>query len=203
MKQGKFVVIEGNGGTGKSTTRFELVELLNQKSPGSAVGWSFPDKVSPIGKMLRDYLSKEVELSPKALMPLFLADMVDRRGELETLLLAGKTVVCDRYFYSTMVYQAEHYPQSEIAAIVEDLKLVLPDVGILLDLPDYIVAERLQKRGTEGDRFDEVDQARLWQLKFMYRRAMTEFPAVSPRKTLIIQEPWTRSGITSYCAANL
>jgi len=193
----KFVVLCGNGGCGKTTLTAELVERLNTDGH-SAVAWKFPDNVGTLGKILRQYVTKDVELSARALMPLFLADMVDRQPALEQLLAAGTTVICDRYFYSTMVYQAKHYSPLDIAELVEVLELRLPDLVIHLDLPTYIIEERLKKRGTEGDRFDDVNRDQLEAYKRLYRESLTLYPAVAPETCLHLTEPWTRSGLVEF-----
>ncbi len=59
---------------------------------------------------------------------------------------AGKTVVCDRYFFSTIVYQG-HAGNVEIDQIMSVTQAaisgVLPDVTFLFDLPVDVALKRL------------------------------------------------------------
>lgn len=105
MKKGFFIVFEGTDGSGKSTQAERLhrrlldegVDCLLTEEPGGTAE----------GRHIRDLvLDPECPISPKTELFLFLADRAEHvdkviRPALET----GKTVICSRYFYSTLVYQ--------------------------------------------------------------------------------------------------
>lgn len=161
-----FVVIEGMGGSGKSTLAKAICDCRKD-----AVYWRYPSD-GPIGALLRAHTTQKISLAGAALMPLFLADMLQEQEALLKALQAGKLVVCDRYFYSTMVYQNDFYSLGEMAAMVTACQLLIPDRLIFLDLPLEVLTQRLGSRGSAGDRFDEVSRTVLQTYQYRYRRAV-------------------------------
>lgn len=103
---GKFIVIEGLDGTGK-TTQLSLLRESLEKRGIKAVTTAEPTAL-PTGKLLRRVLSGEVESSPWSTAALFLADRIQHNcGEngIRSYLEKGYTVISDRYYYSTFAYQ--------------------------------------------------------------------------------------------------
>ena len=70
--RGKFIVFEGLDRSGKTTASRHLAQLLEKSSPVKLI--SFPNRTSPIGKLINDYLSKGISLEPKLLHLLFSAN---------------------------------------------------------------------------------------------------------------------------------
>ena len=105
MSKGKFIVIEGCEGAGKSRQSKLLVEALTEggvdaiatREPGGA----------PLAEELRRIILSP-EYAPSALSELYLYSAA-RRDHLDAVVLpalkAGKVVVCDRFIYSTLAYQ--------------------------------------------------------------------------------------------------
>ena len=103
----KFIVVEGLDGTGKTTQIKILAEYL--KGKGETVEITAEPTSHPTGKLIRKILSGEVPATPWSLAALFLSDRIvhnknDEDG-IEKLLSEGKTVISDRYYYSTFAYQ--------------------------------------------------------------------------------------------------
>lgn len=103
---GKFIVIEGLDGTGK-TTQIKLLQKSLEQRGIPAVTTAEPTDM-PTGKLLRRVLSGEVPSSPWSTAALFLADRIQHNcgenGIIENI-KNGKTVISDRYYYSTFAYQ--------------------------------------------------------------------------------------------------
>jgi dTMP kinase len=74
-------------------------------------------------------------------------------------LLAGMTVVCDRFYDSTMAYQGygQGADRTQIAAQIALLGIV-PDLTLVLDVPEDIAAARTTARGLAPDRYDRLGQ---------------------------------------------
>jgi dTMP kinase len=104
-KTGYFIVFEGPDGSGK-TTQAELLyhRFIEDNMP--AVLTEEPGGTQE-GRIIRDILlNPALSVGPKTELFLFLADRADHVQKLiEPALTGGKTVVCSRYFYSTLVYQ--------------------------------------------------------------------------------------------------
>jgi len=132
---GQFIVLEGPDGSG-TTTHAQLLADRLQKEGKNVIHTCEPTR-GPIGTFIRSQL-KERTMPPDALQLLFTAD---RAWHIENELLLGieenKTIVCDRYSLSTIVYAdaLELDPQY----FVDVNKMFMqPDIQILL-LPPFLL----------------------------------------------------------------
>ncbi len=144
-----FIVFEGVDGAGKTTQLTQLVQWLEHrgitvvtcKDPGS----------TELGEQLRSILleSADTPISMRAEMMMFTTARAQLVDEIvRPALAAGKTVVLDRYIYSTIVYQghAGNLPIDDIRQVnniaTEGLK---PDLTFVIDLPVEVSMQRLGK----------------------------------------------------------
>jgi len=65
---------------------------------------SFPDRTTPIGQFINDYLSGRLEVNNQTLHLLFSANRWENYKKIEGTLLSGISIVCDRYWYSGVAY---------------------------------------------------------------------------------------------------
>ena len=153
MSQGLFIVIEGIDGTGKSTQTRRLAEWIT--SQGHEVVLSREPTDGPWGKKLRESASTG-RLSPEDELQYFLNDRRQHVDELITpALAAGKVVILDRYYFSTMAYQgARGFDPAEIRRKNEAFAPV-PDLLLILDLE---VDNALQRIGSRGDTANEFEK---------------------------------------------
>ena len=99
-----FIVFEGIDGAGTSTQIKKLVE----KDPERFVATAEPTS-GPTGKFLRRMLAGEFHVDEKTNAYLFAADRCEHifgKGGVKELCESGKTVVSDRYFFSSLAYQS-------------------------------------------------------------------------------------------------
>ena len=156
MKKGKFIVIEGLDGSGKTTQAKLLTELLSfdgipvilQKEPT-------PHK---FGKMCREILSGEVPMSKSQLALLFVADRIEHNinadDGIEKLLNEGYNIICDRYYYSTFAYQGVDVGLDWLMNLNLNCKEIRkPDLCIFLDLLPVKSMERI----TENRKAEEIE----------------------------------------------
>lgn len=160
----KFIVIEGIDGVGKSTVARLVVEALQaQQRPAHLT--SEPSK-GPIGILLRRLLSGEIEAPPAfeqyhagpALMSLpylFAADRLEHVAfEVEPRLARGEFVVSDRYYHSSLAYQAFAAEVSYVLTLNAQARR--PDLTIILEAsPDVITARRVSRQGPK-EIYDDV-----------------------------------------------
>ncbi|MFH1221949.1 MAG: hypothetical protein V1492_02590, partial [Candidatus Micrarchaeota archaeon] len=108
----------------------------------------------PTGKysLLRDYLDKKIALDKKASFLLFLSDIADEQQNLQSL-TASKTVIADRYVYSTIAYELGALGFEKSKKLVDDVGFVKPDAVILLDMPP----EAAQKRKIAQKQLDRYE----------------------------------------------
>ena len=153
MSEGLFIVIEGIDGTGKSTQAKRLGEWY--ESQGREVVLSYEPTHGQWGKQLRNSMTKG-RLNPKEELELF---MKDRKEHVETLiqpsLNAGKVVILDRYYYSTMAYQGARGFDPQVIRERNETFAPQPDLLLILDLDVDTAHQRI---GTRGDTTNEFEQ---------------------------------------------
>jgi dTMP kinase len=139
------IVFEGIDGCGKDTQ----IKLLKEKL-GCTV-FKYP---TGSNKMLNDYLEKKISPDPKALFLTFLSDIAEDQANVEKALSEGKTVVLDRYVFSTIAYEVNGIDYIHGKQIVEGVGYLKPDLVILLDIDSKTSQERKRKQ-KELDRYEE------------------------------------------------
>jgi dTMP kinase len=155
--RGKFIVIEGPDGGGKTTLAAQLAKRLLDRGERVRIA-SFPS-VGPVGRFLRQILSGEIVLSePKArtLAYLFEADRADFAPKLRAAVQDGEIVICDRYDLSTIVYQ---YLMNSLAVNVVPERPV-PLITFLLHCTPEVAQQRMAARGSKREIFESDETQR-------------------------------------------
>lgn len=99
---GKFIVVEGIDGSGKTTQAKRLVEQLNKK--GQKTIYTAEPTDGPIGQLIRKILKGQIKVAKASFQHLFSADRANHEEEIVQSLRDGVNVVCDRYFWSSVAY---------------------------------------------------------------------------------------------------
>ncbi len=152
---GLFIVIEGIDGTGKSTQAKRLGEWF--VSQGREVVLSREPTDGPWGRKLRESAATG-RLSPEDELRYFLNDRRQHVEEtIQPALAAGKVVILDRYYFSTMAYQgARGFDPAEIRCLNEEFA-PKPDVLLILDLDVDSAHQRIGHRGDTTNEFEKRD----------------------------------------------
>lgn len=150
---GLFIVIEGIDGTGKSTQARRLGDWFTEK--GREVVLSREPTDGPWGKKLRESASTG-RLSPEDELQYFLNDRRQHVEEkIKPALAAGKVVILDRYYFSTMAYQgARGFDPAEIRRLNEAFAPI-PDLLLILDLDVDTAHQRIGHRGDSTNEFEK------------------------------------------------
>lgn len=74
VDRGLLVAVEGCDRCGKSTQCFRIKEWLEAKTGRPVEYWKFPERTTPIGKLINRYLLQEIQLPDKAIHLLFAAN---------------------------------------------------------------------------------------------------------------------------------
>ena len=153
MPAGLFIVIEGIDGTGKSTQVRRLGEWF--ESQGREVVLSREPTDGPWGRKARES-GGSGRLSPEEELQLFLNDRRQHVDELiQPALAAGKVVILDRYYFSTMAYQGiRGFDPAEIRRKNEEFAPT-PDLLLILDLDVDTALGRIGARGDTANEFEK------------------------------------------------
>lgn len=159
-KKGKFIVFEGIDGSGKTTQARLLAERLERE--GVSVTLTAEPTSLPSGKALREALGGRVKKSECEMAVMFVEDRIahniDKERGINSLIDAGVTVICDRYYYSTLAYQG----QSTDYEWVKSMNLRCPDIRkpdmcIYVDLLPYQSLERISKGRDSVEIYENED----------------------------------------------
>lgn len=171
MQHGRFIIIEGPDGSGKSTCSEAIARMLASqgedvvivRSPGS----------TGLGEYIRDFFKASVgQLKIEDQIAMLL---LSKRAMIDEILTPslkeGKTVICDRFVDSLFAYQWAGLSNFDpaIKKRIEDNLIVYgidiePDLKIVLDCPVDVSDRRLNNR-----RANERDTLDLMNLKFKNR----------------------------------
>ncbi|MCR4368510.1 MAG: dTMP kinase [archaeon] len=177
--RGFFCVFEGVDGSGKGTVISAVKNFLAAKGVSEEKVLLTAEPTSGFyGKKVRELLatSPRPDLNAKQFLDLYVAD---RKEHVEKVilpaLLEGKIILCDRYKYSTFVYQS--LQGIEVEKIRElHAGMPVPDLAIILDLPVETALERINSDSKRGgvDAFERKDFLE------KVRRGFLDLPKVFP-----------------------
>jgi dTMP kinase len=187
VKRGLFLSFEGGEGSGKSLQARRLAETLTES--GREVVLTREPGGTAAGERIRDILlhAREIPLSPAAQVLLFSSARAQLvREVIRPALEAGKIVIADRFFDSTVVYQG-HAHGVPLQAIREVTALavgtLVPDRTFLLDVPVEVGLARSGWRAeARWDRF-EADAT---EFHVRVRDAYLRLAAAEPRRFVVI-----------------
>lgn len=144
-KKGVFICIEGLDGSGKTSQTKLLVRHL-RRNGCDAVYTAEPTK-GGIGRFIRKHcLNSEKRCSSMVETLLFAADRVEHiKTEIVPMLQAGRTVVSDRYVYSSYAYQGATGLDLEWIERANQFA-VRPDLALFIDVKPELVLKRLKAK---------------------------------------------------------
>lgn len=160
MTQGRYVVIEGNDGSGK-TTQLERLRQRLLKMDLPVVTFREPAG-DAVGRAIRRLLADpQFEIDARTEVLLFNAARSGLMLKIQSTLARGIWCIADRSFLSTLAYQCYGRQDGlDISAVQKVCDFAIdacrPDQIVVLDAP----AEELRKRRESlamGDRIDQMD----------------------------------------------
>ena len=171
-KAGKFIVIEGLDGCGKSTQTKLLIEHLEQDGQKCKF-IHFPILEQGVyGKLIAQFLRGELnpretiidsvyDVHPKLVALMYACERKEHAHIIEDWLNDGYTVIADRYVCSNIAYQCAkiiYQPEKKkLREWILDLefavnKLPRPDKMLFLDLPQKYIANKMLNERTGAER---------------------------------------------------
>ena len=179
---GKFIVLDGTEGSGKSTQLHKIATYLRRS--GKTVHTTREPGGTAVSEAIREILLT-ASLSPDPqteLLLIFAARCEHLVKEIRPRLARGEWVLSDRFNDATYAYQGygRGLPLSKITALEhwlqEDFQ---PDLSLILDVAEEVVERRLAKRKENKDRMEREDHAFFLRVTEGYRTRATLAHAVT------------------------
>lgn len=155
----RFITFEGIDGSGKSTQARFLADYLSGR--GTKVFFTKEPGEGKLGEAIRTEIldRRDIDIDPYAELCLFCADRAQHvREVILPRLKDGYTVICDRYYDSTLAYQGSGRPLDPDLvfrmAMASSLG-VEPDITFFLSIPVEQALLRLRDRGGKNKMDEE------------------------------------------------
>ncbi len=156
-RPGIFITLEGGEGAGKSTAGARLAAVM--RAEGHEVVLTREPGGTPGAEAIRALLlSTDTSLDALAQTMLHFAARADHvAAVIRPALARGAVVICDRYYDSTMAYQA-YGMGVDVAVIASLVRLIslVPDITFILEVPESVSKTRLAARGAAADRYEKM-----------------------------------------------
>lgn len=154
VQRGKLIVFEGTDGTGKSTQLRLLRNYLEQR--GYPVVATREPTDGRYGQQIRNLYVNRQQYSREEELELFVADRREHvRDLINPCLQQGRTILCDRYYFSTAAYQGALGLNPE--TILERNSFAPePDLVLLFQAPLEIGMARIT--GSRGESLNNFEQ---------------------------------------------
>lgn len=139
MQKGKFIVVEGLDGSGKTTLIENIVNSLDR-----VISVKSLIDILPRGKCIRECIgNKEHYGNDLSIALLYLSETTRVKDIIEEYLKNGVDIIVDRWFYSTMAYTNNKYID-----IIDNVSKYLPniDMTIYVDVDIDTIVKRLSNK---------------------------------------------------------
>jgi dTMP kinase len=177
----RLIVLEGLDGAGTTTQARRLAAHLQAR--GQPVHLTREPSDGPIGRLIREMLTGHHALPDQAIGQstfglLFAADRLDHlQREVEPQLAAGKTVISDRWYHSSLAYQGTGADRDWITTL--NARARRPDLTIFLEVRPEIAAQRRVAAGRVQELFEDLRMQ--VEVDAGYRATITELTALGER----------------------
>ena len=148
-----FIVFEGIDGAGTSTQ----IKRLVQSNPEKYIATAEPTS-GPTGKFLRQMLAGDFHVDEKTNAYLFAADRCEHifgKGGVKELCDSGKTVVSDRYFFSSLAYQSVSCGL-ELPMLLNS-PFPLPEYLFFFDINPEVSLARVNARNEKKEIYENIE----------------------------------------------
>lgn len=176
---GKYYAIEGIDGSGKTTQVQKLSEYFEKQ--GKDVFITKEPGNDPIGRLIKQVLHKELELSAISLQYLFAAERaLHIKQNIIPALEQGKIVISHRSLWSALAYGIIelHLPDNEKERLLVAYNILaiyggylIPDKTFIIDIPAEVAIERIKQRNIQITHYEnqnmlqKVRKEYLWMTK--------------------------------------
>ena len=185
MNNNKFIVFEGNEGTGKST-HINLTSTYLKKNKIKHVVTREPGGTT-VGETIRKIiLDNKSSLDPFSESLLFYASrIINYHSIILKALNSNKSVICDRFHYSTLVYQGMYCSNKEVLSLHKILDSYFSkkiSLIFYLDADIDTCFSRINKR-KYSDKFEKKGKDFLFKIQSLYEKVFSDNKKVIKIKT--------------------
>lgn len=106
-----------------------------------AIYMNFPNRSSPSGQLINAFLTNQTDFEQEAIHLLFTINRWESKRKMEELLLAGTSIIVDRYSFSGVAYSSAKGLSVDWCKGTES-NLLKPDLVLLLSLSDEAIGRR-------------------------------------------------------------
>ena len=168
---GKLIVFEGTDGAGK-TTMISMAEQYLKETLGEdkVICVKQPTDLSRKTKLFQKmmYCSNHDDIDYRAVQLLTMSDRIQHGFEvIAPALKAGKTVICDRYIYTSLANMLARGYLKEKWFFQAAKHILKPDVAFLAYAPPHVAIQRIKSRPSECDRHLDEQLLHNVSLEFM------------------------------------
>ena len=159
QNQGRFIVFEGIDGSGKSTQIKKISKRITACDYKAYL--TFEPTDGPIGSLIRQMLSGELETDQRTIASLFAADrtdhLVNKKNGIRRKVDQGEIVLCDRYYFSSYAYHAQHIDMKwVIHANSLNAEILRPDLTVFIDVDPETCFERIKARRSNFEMYEKI-----------------------------------------------
>ena len=168
-----FIVLEGIDGAGTSTQ----IKKLVQSNPDKYIATAEPTS-GPTGKFLRQMLAGDFKVDERTNAYLFAADRCEHifgKGGVKELCDSGKTVVSDRYFFSSLAYQSVSCGL-ELPQLLNS-PFPLPEYLFFFDINPEISLGRVNARNGHKEIYENIESQK--KIAALYEKVISMYESDS------------------------
>jgi dTMP kinase len=156
VNRGRLIVFEGLDGCGKSTQIERLAAAL--RASGCDVLLTREPTDGEYGRRIRENARAHSEIPPEEELRWFMEDRRSHvRDVLRPALAEGRTVLCDRYYLSTVAYQGARGCDADAILAASEAEFPAPDLVLLLEIAPAAGLARVHARGNAVEtRFEQL-----------------------------------------------
>ena len=169
-----FIVFEGIDGAGTSTQIKKLVEKGCKECGNGAFLATAEPTTGETGRFLRRMLGGDFSVDEKTNAYLFAADRCEHifgKGGVEELCKAGKIVVSDRYFFSSMAYQSVSCGE-ELPRLLNS-PFPLPEYLFYFVINPEVSLGRVTARGEKKEIYETIEKQK--KITAQYEKVISEY----------------------------
>jgi dTMP kinase len=181
--KGKFIVLEGIDGSGKTVQSHFLAKNLTKQ--GKKVFLTKNPTDSEIGKFIRSALQGKVEVPMVSFQYLFSADRQIQQLEIVEHLKKGEIVISDRYFWSSVAYgiadknNVDYKNDAVVGVVAQSIlsmynQFIVPDTTFYLDVSVATGLSRRHDSAKERELYENIKK--MERIEKGYKWLLQEFP---------------------------
>jgi dTMP kinase len=144
--RGKLITFEGIDGCGKTTQLECAAERMRAR--GVSVVTTRQPTDGPMGRRIRAMAQSNERVAPETELEWFMEDRREHAREvIEPAIARGDTILCDRYFLSSVAYQGARGLDADEILSANEREFRMPDLALIFEISADAAMARVTARG--------------------------------------------------------